>query len=76
MKNLVKPKPTVQERFQDFLLRTCYVIELTYCFFVQMIIFVTLHIVQCLGNAPFVLIYTPNRSVSCPAHILHSAFTD
>lgn len=32
MKNLVKPKPTVQERFQDFLLRTCYVIELTYCF--------------------------------------------
>ena len=43
--------------------------------FFQMIIFVSLHTVQCLENVPF-LYALQTGGVTYPAHILHSAFTD
>ena len=69
MKNLVKPKPTVQEHFQDFPLRTCYIIELTYCFFCPNDYFCEFTYNSVPRKCAFVSIYTPNGGMSCPAHI-------
>lgn len=65
-------KPDGRIFFKTFYLELR-VVALTY-FFSQMIICVSLHTVQCLENVPLFFIYT--RGVTCPAHILHSAFTD
>lgn len=67
-------KPDGRIFFETFYLELRVVALPCFFFFSQMIICVSLHTVQCLENVPLFFIYT--RGVTCPAHILHSAFTD